>query len=240
MRVYECAKRELKAIGLENWKHYDDEKYQRVIEEDASMKADFNPKDCDIELIADPSQGSDVERAARAAAILEEAKTQPSQVLNLREAYLNWLDVMQVREEDIEILAPEPQGPSQQEKLMMAQQQMDAEFRQRDQALREQGQQLQYAKLQVEQAKQATETAKEMAAAGIAADKTEAEVTEIYTKALKNLFDIGMRDPMQAIKQIENQFFDKSEGGLNYGSRAAEIPASNPGANPAVGVQRSN
>jgi len=228
MRIYECAKDELRAIGLLNWKHYDDELYKKVLDVDASMEADFNPEDCDIELIADPSQGSDIERAARAAAILEEAKTQPSQILNLRQAYLAWLETLQLQEEDIELLAPEPQGPSEQEKLIMAQQAMDAEFRQRDQALREQGQKLQYAKMQVEQAKQATETAKAMADAGIKADKTEAEVAEIYSRALKNLFDIGVSDPLQAVKQIEATFINDAERGINYGARDSTIPASNP------------
>lgn len=240
MRVYECAKRELKAIGLENWKHYDDEKYERVIEEQASMEQDFNPKDCDIQLIADPSQGSDMERAARANAILEEAKAQPAQVLNLRESYIKWLQALQVSDEEIEVLAPEPPpGPSEQEKLIMAQQAMEAEFKQRDQQLREQGQQLQMAKLKVEQAKQAMETAKEMAKAGIAADKTEAEVTKLYTDSLVNLFNIGISNPMQAVKQIEKQFINSVEGD-EYGSSEAAIPASNTIPDRAVANQPSN
>lgn len=240
MRVYECAKRELKAIGLENWKHYDDGKYERVIEEQGSMEKDFNPEDCDIQLIADPSQGSDMERAARANIVLEEAKTQPAQVLNLREAYLKWLKVLQVTDEEIELLAPEPEpGPSPQEKMLIAQQQMEAEFRQRDQQLREQEQKLKAARLQVEQAKQATETAKQMAEAGIKADKTEAEVAKLYSEALKNLYEIGVSNPIQAVQQIENKFLTKTEGGQN-GSSEAATPASNQVPDRTMGIQPSN
>lgn len=242
MRIYGHAKKEFQAIFKLNEKHYSDDKYNRVLDEDKeySMLADFGSDDCDIRLVADPSQGSDLERAARAGAILEEAKTQPSQVLNLREAYLNWLKVMQVPEETIEILAPEPQGQDPMQALAMAEMAKEAELKERDQKLREQGQQLQYAKMQVEMAKEARETATAMADAGMQADKTEAEITKIYTEALKNLYNIGMQAAIPQLQAIENQFINKSEGGLNNGSSEARIPASEPGPDRNLAPEPSN
>lgn len=221
MRVYECARSEFGKIAALNFKHYDDSKYKRIIDENASMRADFDPKDCDIRMVADPSQGSDVERSQRATAILQEAKTQPAQVLNLREAYLQWLDVMKTP--NIDDLAPEPDpnavDPNQQ--LMIAQMQMEAEMRQRDQKLRE-------GELRVKESKAAKEAAETMAELGLKADKTEAEITKIYSDALKNLVDAGIASgerAFEAAKKIETQFIDAKGGGNGQAQKNLPGPA---------------
>jgi len=131
MRVYSAAKKEKQKIGLLNHKHFDDEVYNRVLDEEQtfSMEQDFNPEDCDIALAADPAQGSDIERVQRAQAVLEEAKTQPSQVINLRLAYIDWLEAMKTP--NIEELAPEPDPNAQdpQQQMMIAQMQMEERSR---------------------------------------------------------------------------------------------------------------
>lgn len=219
MRVYNCERSEFKKIAALNYKHFDDNKYNRIIDsnEQASMQADFNPEDCDVRVVADPSQGSDIERIQRTQAILDEAKTQPQQILNLRQAYIEWLESMNTP--NIEELAPEPDPNARDpmKDLMMAQQAMDAEFRQRDQQLRE-------GELRVKQAKAAKEAAKAMSDLGLQADKTEAEITKIYTDAYVNLYNIGISGAQakSAVKNIENTFI---EGDIS-GRQTQEIDSS--------------
>lgn len=242
MRVYQCAKREFNCIFKLNGKHYSDSKYNKVLDDqqEASMQSDFSYDDCDIELVADPSQGSDMERAARATAVLQEAKTQTSQILNQRQAYLDWLDSIQYPQDKIEQIAPEPQGQDPQQQLLLAQQQMDAEFRERDQKLREQGQLLQAAKLDMETQKHAMEAAREMTKMGLQSDLQEAQIVEKYTQSLKNLFEIGMQDPMAQIANIENQFITNDEGVIDGSIIDSSIPASNAGADTALGAEPSD
>ena len=206
MRVYECEKQELKLIAALNYKHFDDEKYNKVLdlEQQASMKQDFNPDDCDIRMTADPSQGSEIERAQRSQAIYQMAETQTEQVINKREAMLGVLETMGTP--NIEKLAPEP-DPNYVDpmmKMMIAEKQLEAEMRQADQKLRQ-------GELRVKQAKAALEAAKAQAELGIEADKTEAEITKIYSDALKNLVDAGIASgerALEAAQRIEDKFID--------------------------------
>ena len=119
------------------------------------MENDFNPDDCDVRLVSDPSQGSDIERSTRAQAILQEAKEDQGGILNKREAYINWMKSM--NEPNIEELAPEPDpnavDPTQQ--LILAQQAMDAEQKQNDQQLRAEEQVIKREKMQMERQKMA-------------------------------------------------------------------------------------
>lgn len=222
MRVYECAKREFQLIASYNYKKFDDEKYNKIIdsEQQASMQADFNPDDCDIVMVSDPSHGSDIERAQRAQAVYQMAvdqQEQQQQVINHRQAVIELLEIMRVP--NLEKLAPEPDpnyvDPMQ--KMMLAERQMEAEMRQRDQKLRE-------GELRVKESKAALEATKAMNKAGLDADKQEAEITKLYTDALKNLADIGIANGEQKIKQIEAQFIDTKRG-----TRGGQIQASNAG-----------
>ena len=139
MRVYESAKKELQKIATLNFKHYDDDKYNKIIDSDvqASMEDDFNPEDCDMRLVSDPTQGSDIERVQRAQAVYELASTQTQQVINYRQAVLDLLGAMNTP--NIDELAPEPDpnavDPMQQ--MFLAQQQMEAEMRNREIEVRE-------------------------------------------------------------------------------------------------------
>jgi len=211
MRVYECARREFKKIAALNYKHFDDNKYNRVLDSDeqASMQQDFNPEDCDIRMVADPSQGSDVERVQRAQAVYDMAKTQPQQVLNYRQAQLDVLEAMKTP--NIEELAPEPDpnavDPMQQ--LMMAQQAAEMEMRKEDQELRRE-------ETILKKQKMALEAAREMSKLGLQADKQEAEITNLYTQSLERLVNMGMatgEDALGMIDQIENQFIEGDVSG---------------------------
>jgi hypothetical protein len=211
MRVYSCAKNEFKKIAALNFKHFDNDKYNRVldVEEQASMEADFDPEDCDIRMTADPTQGSDVERAQRAQAVHELAANQPQQVINYRQSVLDLLEVMKTP--NIEELAPEPDpnavDPMQQ--LMMAQQAAEMEMRKEDQMLR--GQEVQLKKQKI-----ALEAAKEMSKLGLQADKQEAEITNLYTQSLERLVKAGIASGQEALEvaqQIEDKFIEGGEGG---------------------------
>ncbi len=210
MRVYDCARNEFKKIAALNYKHFDNHKYNRVLDVDiqASMEHDFNPKDCDIRMTADPSQGSDVERVQRAEAVYQMALNQPQQVINFRLAVVGLLESMKTP--NIEELAPEPdpnaQDPMQQ--LMAAQQMAEMEMRKEDQTLR--GQEVELKKQKI-----ALEAAKEMSRLGLQADKQEAEITHLYTQSLERLVKAGIAsgpNAMDFAKQIEEKFIDDKEG----------------------------
>lgn len=241
MRVYDCAAREFKLIHEANFKHFSDDKYNRIIDDEVvrSMSDDFNPEDCDIRLVADPSQGSDLERIARAETVLQNAKTEQQPITNMRQATIDYYKVLGVV--DVDILVPEPQGPDPMQAMMERQQQMDAakeamdaEFKQRDQQLRERGQNLQEAKMQLEGMKQQLEAHKEMQAMGIEMDESEADIVLKYSQAFKNLAEINATGVAAQAQAIENQFINNSEGGVPNGE-SATAPSSNPRANPALG-----
>ena len=208
MRVYECARREFKKIAELNFKHYDDEFYNEVLDPEEgvtySMRKDFNPENCDIEPATDPSQGSDIERQQRAQMVLEEAKDEVGgRVLNVRQAYLDWLTAMKTP--DIETLAPEPDpGPSQQEQMVMANMARLAELDERRMSLDE-------AKLELDRMETMLEASRKGAEFGLELDKTEAEIASQYAAAFHKLWEMGMAgdDPVATVQDIETRLIDK-------------------------------
>jgi hypothetical protein len=188
--------------------------------EEADMRADFNPDDCDIRLATDPSQGSDIERQQRADLVLQEAKTQPQQILNLREAYMNWLEALNVA--DIEGLAPPPSNePDPMQKLMMANMQREAELAQKEMDIRE-------ARLNLDQQKETLKAMREGAEYGLKFDKTEADIMRQYAEAFKALWEIGMagENPVQTVKDIEAALIDRAD------SAPPPVPLESPRPNP--------
>lgn len=218
MRVYNCAAKEFKAIFALNHKHFSDDKYNRVIDapQEYSMAQDFDPEDCDIRLVADPAQGSDIERIARAEAVLQNAKTEATPITDMRQATIEYYEVLGVK--DVTILVPEPEGPDPMEAMMKRQQeleeakeQMDAEFRDREQKLKERDQDLrerqQNINLKTKEQENMMKAVKEAATLSLQGDELEAKITEIYSRAMKNLADIGV-DPVAGVKLIESQQID--------------------------------
>ena len=222
MRVYESARQEFKKLALINYKHYNDEQYNRVLDDPqpASMQRDFNPEDCDISLAVDPSQGSDLERQQRANMILAEAKEQQSQVLNVRAAYVNWLDTLKTP--NIEELAPEPSGePDPMEQLMMANLQRQAELEERQMVINE-------AKQDLDRMKTMMEASRDGAKFGMELDKSEAEITRTYAEAFAKLWEMGMPgdDMISTVQNIERRLIDKKAG------LPAPMPLASPDPNP--------
>lgn len=223
MRVYSAAKKEKQKIALLNYKHFDSDKYNRILDEDQTynMQKDFEQDDCDIRLAADPAQGSDIERVQRAEAVLTRADVDQANIINKREATLDWLKAMDYP--NIEEIAPEPDPNAQdpQQQLMIAEMQMEAELKQKDQELRASGQRLQEQKL-------AMQAAKEMTELGLSSDEQEAKITKMYAETLKLLVEAGIASgdqAMEAAAQIEERFID-AEGGNN--GNETQVPASNP------------
>ena len=224
MRVYNAAQKEFAKIAQLNFEHYDDDKYNAVLDgkTQASMQEDFNPEDMDIRIVADPSQGSEAERMAKAEIILAEAKQQPSQIINLREAYLLFFEAIGV--ENIEAIAPEPTGePSQQEQMMAAQMAHEAELKERELSLRED-------RLALDEAKAAASAMKDAKDFGLAQDTSEAKIVEIYANAVSKLakaaLDSGNNasQAIQTIQTIEDRFI----GDATNDSREAPTEEDNP------------
>jgi hypothetical protein len=224
MRVYDCAKKELQKISLLNYKHFDDEKYNRILDLDshASMEKDFDPKDFDIRMVADPSQGSDIERVQRAQVAYEMAKDpqQPGQVLNYRKAVLDLMEAMGTP--NIEELAPEPDPnardpQAEMQQTLIAQQMAEMENQKEANNLRAQENQMKAASLQLQQQKQAMQAAKDMGELGLQKDKLEAETTRMYMQSLEGFAKLGVspESAIQLTKDVENFFLEsKGENGI--------------------------
>lgn len=227
MRVYDCAKEEFTKIAAINFKHYSDKKYNKVLDEaePADMRADFNPDDCDIRPATDPSQGSDIERQQRASIVLEEAKTQMEPILNVREAYLDWLESLKV--DDLERLAPEPSGePDPMEQMMVANLQREAELAEREMTLKE-------AKQEMDRTEAMMKAMREGAGLGLELDMAEADIALKYAQAFKALWEIGMAgdNPIKTVQNMERQLIDKQ------GAPAPPVPLDSPDPNPAPAGQ---
>lgn len=220
MRVYDCCKKELQKISLLNYKHFDDEKYNKILDLDiqASMQRDFDPEDFDIRMVADPSQGSDIERVNRAQVIYEMAKdpNQPGQVLDYRQAVLGVLEAMKTP--NPEELAPEPdpnaRNPAaEMQQAVIAQQMAAMEMQKRDQDLRQQETKLKELRLMLDQQKAAMDSAKEMAKLGLDADMQEAKIAKEYAQTLEIIVKMGMdagRNAMPLVNEIEGTFIDNA------------------------------
>lgn len=220
MRVYSAQKNEYQKIALLNYEHFSDQKYNQVLdeEEEYSMRDDFNPADCDVDLVADPSQGSEIERVAKAQNSYDAMMSQLAYGSTVFDQILTTRNLLHAMgESNVTALVPDPPSePSDGEKLAMANQQRVAELENREMNLNE-------AKQSLEEAKLARMAAKDMSELGLKADKDEAEITERYVKALEVLVDIGMSYPQakREILRIEDEFI---EGELNVGP----VPQINP------------
>lgn len=241
MRVYMAQAEELKKIRMLNFKYFSDEKYNRIIDRPRvySMQRDFNPDDCDIQLVADPSQGSDIERIARAETVLQNAKTEQTPVTNVREATIQYYEVLGVK--DTQTLVPPPQPDpmarmlEQQMQMESAREQFEAELKMNDQRLKEADQRLRQLDMQMKQQKAALDAAREMAELGIETDLKEADLAKKYAETLKLLVEAGYQDPMTTTMAIEDRFINNAEGGVPNGARVTTLPAGNPGADQFMG-----
>lgn len=107
MRVFRGISQEFRRIYELIRLYMPDEEYQKLIgEPNAKIEEDFKDS-VDISTTADPSQGSEQERQARTSLILQKAQEMP-QVLNVRQASINWLISLGLSDEEANNMAPKP------------------------------------------------------------------------------------------------------------------------------------
>lgn len=93
------------------FKYGSDEEYQNVLDREASIKADFNPKDKNVVPNANPQQGSEAERMSKAQLVFDGAQTEMGQGLhNARKVFADYYNAAGV--EDIESVLPAQEGPT--------------------------------------------------------------------------------------------------------------------------------
>jgi hypothetical protein len=105
IRVFNGLTKEFQRIYDIHKRYLGQENYEQVLDDPAAnWKEDYEEDSYDIKTTADPSQGSEMERTARAEAMLEQAKQMP-QVFNLRHAANEWAESIGA---DVEEYVPPP------------------------------------------------------------------------------------------------------------------------------------
>lgn len=120
IRVAQGMTREVERIIDIHRKYLTPELYKQILnEEDVDKDQDYQEKTFNIAFTADPSQGSDQERTARAKLILDEAKQDPSQTINLRFAYENFFESIGIKDKQLLDKILPPKKPDEPDPLSM-------------------------------------------------------------------------------------------------------------------------
>lgn len=205
MRVYECATEEFRRIARLNYEHYDNEMYSNVINQPGNMQADFNYEDCDVTPVANPTQGSDIERIAKAQSVYEIALQ--SQDMNQYEAKKRLFEAMGVDNIEEVLPEPDPNYVDPMQSLLMQQKAAEMELYNREISIRERNAATKELELAIKYEEMLTDI-----------DKTESETTKNYAQTIETLAKTSRENALAAMdraKLIEESFFNKPEGGLN-------------------------
>lgn len=134
-RIYRSLKSEFKKLAKLNRDYMDDEYYFRVLDiEQVAIRQDYNEKDLDIVPVADPGQGTDVQRMAKANALLQ-MKGAPG--VDNWQIVRNYLEAIKI--ENIEEIQPEENRESSQkppEDPKMIEIQLNAEIKKHELAMK--------------------------------------------------------------------------------------------------------
>lgn len=177
MRVFNGVSKEFELIYDLIRLYMSNEEYQVIISnKNATIDEDF-AEEVNITTTADPSQGSEQERQARAQLILTKAQEIP-QVINLRASAVNWLVSLKLSEEDAIALAPapDPKATDPQEEMQKAYLEIE-KLKTQAELTRAQN--------------QTQETKLKTFEAAFKSIKTEAEIEEIVSKTMKNFAEAG-------------------------------------------------
>lgn len=229
MRVYHCMAAEFNHIAKLNYRHYDQELYTKVLDTRASMEADFNYDDCDVAPVANPAQGSDIERIAKAQAVYKMSFENPG--INKYEASYRLLDAMNVPDIDTVLPEPDPNYRDPMEVMMMQQKAAEMELYNRELLTKEKRLALEEIELGIKY---------ETALADL--DKTESETTKNYAQSVEIMAKTQREQALAAmdrIKVLEERFLT-AEGGAINGSRETEISTNNTGRTPDLAVIESD
>ena len=101
-RIYRALQKEFKQIYYLDRKYLDDSTYQRVIEQHASVAADFAEDGCQVLPVADPSMSSNMERLQKAQIIATVPGVNPYQASH------TMLESLQLDQKLITALLPKP------------------------------------------------------------------------------------------------------------------------------------
>lgn len=192
VRVFDGLTKEFKRIYDVQRRYLTDEEYREVLDiPEASTEADYDP-DVDIETTADPTQGSDMERIARAEMMLTRALENPA-AHDVRYAYQQYYLANGVK--DIEKLLPPPQtGEPDPIQIMQAQSM----------------QQMSQAEMMKGEADLITAQAR-LLQANIDMVKLDYEIEEIESKTMKNLSEVDKNESETVLKQLKSQRDDLRE-----------------------------
>lgn len=170
-----------------------DKDYQRYIgEEGLSLKVDF--EDFDLKPTMNASQGSDLERVARAESLLLNASNDP-QSHNMYEVRRRYYESLGVDDIDSVLPPPDPNAQDPLQQMQFAYMQMEAEFRNRELAVKE-------GDLAIKQIKTAQEMRLQVESMRIEAEKADADRVKTLTDAMKNLAEIADMEEQKALNTI--------------------------------------
>lgn len=189
-RVYRGLTKEFKLIFRCMFEHAEDlqGEYATVLDEKSDMAADFNPKDCDILPTANPSNGSDIERVAKAEIVIQSIPQNPQ--INQRKAWLDYYEALGI--EELEQLMPEQEGPTDQEKQQAAFAAMQAEFENRKLQIGERELQQKERRLMLDEMEMQVKTLNMAQEAEQKAIKNAADVDNTMADTLKKLTETSI------------------------------------------------
>ena len=112
------------------YKYGSNEEYTNVLDRQADIKADFNPKNMDVMPNANPQQGSEAERMQKAQLVFDAAQTEFAQGKhNDRKVFADYYNAVGV--EDVDSILPPQEGPTEFEQQQAQAQMKDIELENR-------------------------------------------------------------------------------------------------------------
>ncbi len=219
IRVAQGMTEEIQRIVDIQGRYMENEQYKEILNDPkADWTKDYESKDVNIAFTADPSQGSDQERVARAKLILDEAKG-GSGVIPLRYAYERYFESLGItdKNEMAKILPPPPEtGPDPLEEMHAQSMKIAAEAEMKKGEADMMAAQATQMKAQVDMLKVQLDMAKLQPEL----DKIIAETVEIYSKVDKNQMTTAQQatkqahdETMQRVKEIREGMNDDRKHG---------------------------
>jgi hypothetical protein len=203
IRVAQGMSEEIQRIIDIQRTHLTLEKYQEILNDDkADWTKDYSSKDFNIAFTADPSQGSDQERTARAKLVLDEAKQNP--VIDIRYAYEKYFEAIGItdKNEIAKIIPPPPEtGPDPLQEMQAQSMKIAAEAEMKKGEADMLAVQATQVRSQVEMLK----AQKEMALLQPEIDKMQAETMKALSEVDKN----EMTSSLQMQKQMNDEMMSR-------------------------------
>lgn len=149
-RFCDGLKVEFKLLYNSLYKYGDNEDYQRVLDEQADIHADFDYKNCDVVPNANPQQGTEAERMAKAELVFTAAQSEIAQgQFNIKKVLADYLDSAGVQ--DTDSLLPPQEGPTPFEQQQAQAQAAEMELKHREVQARESETQVRVMEAQLKQ-----------------------------------------------------------------------------------------